>query len=79
MPAIFLPEGLLILLGFSAVFSLLYPSFTPWGILPFNGLYGEAPPDGGVPLQGFWPVYERVGISLVEIYERVEKSVIFGL
>ena len=54
-PLYFFPKGYL--LGFSAVFSLLYPSFTPWGILPFNGLYGVAPPDGGTFarfLAGIW-------------------------
>ena len=42
---------------------------------PYNGLYGEAPPerDTFFKLQ----VYERVGISLVEVYERVGKSVIW--
>ena len=34
------------------------------GVLPINGLYGEA------PLQ----VYKRAGISQVEVYERVETS-----
>ena len=40
-----------------------------------NGLYGKAPPERGTL---FRPVaYERVlGISLVEVYERVAKSVI---
>ena len=41
---------------------------------PYNGLYGEAPPDRST---FFTPQeYERVGISRVEIYERVGKSVI---
>ena len=31
---------------------------------------------GGVPFQGFGPVRGRVRISLIEIYERVGKSVI---
>ena len=41
----------------------------------YNGLYGEAPPERGTffTLQ----VYERVGISRVEVYERVKKSVIY--
>ena len=36
---------------------------------PYNGLYGGSPPEMGTcyPLQ----VTERVGISLVEVYERV--------
>ena len=44
------------------------------GNTPFNGLYGEAPPERGIfsRLQ----VYERVGILLVEVYKRVGKSVI---
>ena len=37
--------------------------------------YGEAPPERGI---FFRPqVYERVGISLVEVYKRVVKSVIW--
>ena len=43
------------------------------GGTPYNGLYGEAPAEGGTffTLQ----VYERVGISRVEVNERVGKSV----
>ena len=39
------------------------------GGTPYNGLYGEAPPERNTffTLQ----VYERVGISRVEVYERV--------
>ena len=41
---------------------------------PYNGLYGEAPPERGT---FFRPqVYERAGISLVEVYGREGKSVI---
>ena len=36
-------------------------------------LYGEAPPERGTFIR--LQVYERVEISLVELYERVEKSV----
>ena len=45
------------------------------GGTPYNGLYGEAPPESGAfsRLQ----VYERVGILLVEVYERVGKSAIW--
>ena len=40
----------------------------------YNGLYGEAPPERGT---FFKPqVYERVGISLVEVYGKVGKYVI---
>ena len=44
------------------------------GGTPYNRLYREAPSERGTffTLQ----VYERVGISGVEVYERVEKSVI---
>ena len=40
------------------------------GGTPYNGLYGEAPSDRG----SFFT--QRVGISRVEVYERVGKSVI---
>ena len=44
------------------------------GGTPYNGLYGEVPPERGT---FFWlQVYERVGILLVEVYERVGKYVI---
>ena len=35
---------------------------------PFNGLYGEAPPERGTFFK--LPVDERVGISPVELYEK---------
>ena len=43
------------------------------GVTPYNGLYGEAPPERGTfsRLQE----YERVGILPVEVYEMVGKSV----
>ena len=42
---------------------------------PYDGLIGEAPPERGTV---FSPqVYERVGISLVEAYKMVGKSVIW--
>ena len=46
----------------------------PGGVTPYNGLYEEAPPDRGTffSLQ----VYKRVGISQVEVYKKVRKSVI---
>ena len=49
--------------------------FPPGRGTSYNGLYGEAPPKRGTlfTLQ----VCERVGISRVEVYERVEKSVIY--
>ena len=53
--------------------STFYPGGGGGGT-PYNGLYGEAPPERGIffTLQ----VHERVGISRVEVYERVGKSVI---
>ena len=46
----------------------------PPGGTPYNGLYGEAPPERGTFFR--LQVYKRVGISQVEIYKRVGKSVI---
>ena len=44
------------------------------GTTPYSGLYGEAPPERGT---FFWfQVYKKVGISQVEVYKRVGKSVI---
>ena len=45
------------------------------GSTPYNGLYGEAPPERGIFFR--LPVYERVGISLVDVCKRVGKSVIW--
>ena len=39
------------------------------GATPYNGLYGEASPERGTIFR--LQVYERVGISLVEVFERV--------
>ena len=47
---------------------------SPPGGPPYNGLYGEAPPERGTFLR--LQVYEREGISVAELYERVGKSVI---
>ena len=43
------------------------------GGTPYNGLYGEAPLERGTFFR--LQVYERVGILLVAVYERVRKSV----
>ena len=45
-----------------------------WGATPCDGLYREGPPKRGILFR--LEVYERVGISLVEVYKRVKKSVI---
>ena len=45
------------------------------GGIPYNGLYGEAPPERGTFFM--LQVYERVGISQVEVYERGGKFVIY--
>ena len=44
------------------------------GGTPYNGLYGEAPPERGTFFR--LQVYKRVGISQVEVYKRVGKSII---
>ena len=48
---------------------------TGGGVLPifYNGLYGKTPPERGIFFR--LQVYEREGISLVEVNERVGKSV----
>ena len=45
-----------------------------WGVSLYNGLYGKAPPERALFLG--LQVYERVGISLVELHEMEGKSVI---
>ena len=48
----------------------------PWGGdggTPFNGLYGEAPPERGTCFR--LQVCKRVGSSQVEVYKRVGKAV----
>ena len=45
----------------------------PVGSTPYDGLYGEAPPERGSFLR--LHVYESAGISLVEVCEKVGKSV----
>ena len=40
------------------------------GNTPYDGLYGEAPPERGIFIR-----YETVGILLVEVYKRVRKYV----
>ena len=48
------------------------------GSTSYIGLYGEAPPEGGTffRLQVYKRVDKKVGISQVEVYKRVGKSVI---
>ena len=50
----------------------MYGELYPGGNTLFDGLYGEAPPERGIFIR-----YESVGISLVEVYRRVGKSVIW--
>ena len=45
------------------------------GGTPYDGLYGDAPLKRGIYFR--LQVYERVAILLVEVYERVGKSVIW--
>ena len=44
------------------------------GGTPYNGLYGEAPPERGTFFR--LQVYKRVAISQVEVYKRLGKSVV---
>ena len=57
--------------------ALLEEFYPGGGGTPYDGLYGEAPPERAIFFR--LQVYERVGISLVEEYKRVGKSVIKGL
>ena len=52
----------------------LSPCYTCPGGTPYNGLYGETPPERGTFFR--LQVFKRVGISQVEVYKRVWKSVI---
>ena len=45
------------------------------GGTPYDGLYREGPPERGIFFR--LQVYESVWISLVEVYKRVGKSVIW--
>ena len=54
-----------------------HPIVSIWpggGGTPYNGLYGEAPPKRGTFFR--LQVYKRIGISQVEVYKRVRKSVV---
>ena len=42
------------------------------GCTPYDGLYGEAPPERGIFLR--LHEFERLGILLVEVYKKVGKS-----
>ena len=56
----------------------IWPRFSPRvreGGTPYDGLHGKAPPERGIFFR--LQVYERVGISLVEVYIWVGKSVIW--
>ena len=41
----------------------------------YDSLYGEAPPERGIFFR--LHVYERVGISLIDVFKRLEKSAIW--
>ena len=56
------------------IFSLQFNITPRGGDTPDDGLYRGVPPSRGTFLR--LQVYERVGMSLVEIYQRVRKSVI---
>ena len=59
------PKCILVALQVSTCWDLI-----PRGGTPYNGLYGEAPPEMGTFLRLQVQGYERVGNSLVEVYER---------
>ena len=52
----------------------IYPVNKRGRSTPYNGLYGKTPPERGTFFR--LQVYERVGISLIEVHEMVGKSVI---
>ena len=52
------------------VFIYFLPGGTPYN----DGQYGKAPPERGTSFRH--QVYERLGILLVEVYERIGRSVI---
>ena len=72
-----------VILSEFTVVSNLKP-FCPWGggggkdslrVTPYNGIYREALPERGTFFR--LQVYERVGISQVEVSKRVVKSVVW--
>ena len=54
--------------------TVLILQMTVPGSTPYNGLYGEGMPERGTFFR--LQVYRRVGISQVEVYKRVGKSVL---
>ena len=48
-----------------------------WGDSLHNGLYGEAPPERGIFFRLL--VYKKVGFLIVEVYEKVGRSVIWAV
>ena len=55
----------------------IHPRWGGGGGTPYNGLYGEVPPERGISFR--LAVYKRVGISRVEVYKRVGKTDIFKI
>ena len=58
-------------------FGTKWPGGGVLGGTPYHGLYREAPPESGTFFR--LQVYERVGLSLVEVHKRVGKSEFYGL
>ena len=58
------PKCILVPLQVSTCWDLI-----PRGGTPYNGPYGEGPPEMGTFLRLQGQGYERVGISFVEVYE----------
>ena len=73
----FIFRGMISVLGFPTGNSHITRDlrYDPGGGTPYDGLYGETPPERGIFFR--LQVYERGGISLVEEYKRVGKSVIW--
>ena len=57
-------------------FTVITKNFNPGGSYSPMDLYGKAPPERGIFFR--LQVYERVGISLFDVYKKVRKSVIWA-
>ena len=52
---------------------MIITGYRPRGTPQYTGLYGKAPPERGTFFR--LQTYQRIKISLIEVYERVGKSV----
>ena len=67
--------GLVLKIYCSCSVNSVLKSLTRGRVTPCDGLYREAPPERGIFFR--LQVYEKVCISLVELYKRVRKTVIW--